>query len=83
MTATFILSLDCEGKWGVADLLGSDHARQLTDDRLRKAYAEIVALLDEHQVPATFAFVGAFAQKPEAFARIAPEIEEMARNYPE
>lgn len=60
MTATFILSFDCEGKWGVADHLGPAHHRTLTDDRLKWAYRSIIDLLDRFEIPATFAFVGAF-----------------------
>ncbi len=60
MTGKFILSLDCEGKWGVADHLTAEHHRTLSDDRLRSCYRDILALLDEYNVPATFAFVGAF-----------------------
>jgi peptidoglycan/xylan/chitin deacetylase (PgdA/CDA1 family) len=65
MAAKFILSFDCEGKWGVADLLNPDLHRNLTDDRITAAYDAIVSMLDDFKIPATFAFVGAFAQ-PEA-----------------
>lgn len=82
MPATFVLSFDCEGKWGVADLLATRHARQLSDERLTEGYRAIVALLDEHDVAATFAFVGAFAQSRQAFARIRPALGEMANEYP-
>jgi len=82
VSATFILSFDCEGKWGVADALASAHARQLTDERLGEAYRHILALLDEHEIGATFAFVGSFAQTREAFARVRPALEEFVRDYP-
>jgi peptidoglycan/xylan/chitin deacetylase (PgdA/CDA1 family) len=82
MPGQFILSFDCEGKWGVADDLGSPHARQLTDQRLHAAYRAIVDLLDEYDVDATFAFVGAFAQSPAALRKSRPLIEEMLRVFP-
>lgn len=61
MTARFILSLDCEGKWGGADhLTPADHAG-LSDQRLRQAYSDNLALLDEFDLPATSAFFGCFS----------------------
>ena len=62
MPATFILSLDCEGKWGVADHLDAQTHRSLADARLRAAYRDILAALDRYDIAATFAFVGLFAQ---------------------
>jgi hypothetical protein len=81
--ARFILSLDCEGKWGVADALARSHRRDLADDVLRRAYASILSLLDEYQIEATFAFAGAFSQSAEEFARIRPEIERLSRIAPD
>lgn len=82
MTARFILSLDCEGKWGVADLLNADLHRTLSDERLRSAYAALVELLDEFEIPATFAFVGAFAESPAALERLEPDLAAMAKRVP-
>lgn len=83
MPATFILSFDCEGKWGVADHLTSRHRRDLTDERLRNAYRSIVDLLDEYRIEATFAFVGAFAQSPADFARLRSAIEQFRAMAPD
>lgn len=80
MTGIAILSFDCEGKWGVADHLTGAHARELCDARLRSAYQGIVSLLDAYSTPATFAFVGLFAQSPEAL-RAFP-LDELARDLP-
>lgn len=55
----FIVSFDCEGHWGLMDHLEA-HGR-LTSADLAYAYERLLALLDRHQVRATFAFVGAFA----------------------
>ena len=57
---TFIMSLDCEGKWGMADSLRPYHHRDLTDRRLAAAYSQLLAILARHDVAATFAFVMAF-----------------------
>lgn len=83
MRARFILSLDCEGKWGAADALTATHRRELTDDKLRAAYQEILSLLDDYQIEATFAFAGAFSQSAEEFACIRPEIERLSRIAPD
>jgi peptidoglycan/xylan/chitin deacetylase (PgdA/CDA1 family) len=80
--ARFILSLDCEGKWGSADCLTDRHRRDLADDKLRDAYRAILKLLDECRVEATFAFAGAFSQSAGEFARIRPEIEALADKAP-
>ena len=76
MTARFILSLDCEGKWGVADHLDRSIHATLSDARLRVAYHQIVALLDEYAFPATFAFVGCFAERKSALYRLMPRLRE-------
>jgi len=78
MTGRFILGLDCEGKWGIADRLGSAEHRALGDASLRQVYGSVVALLDEFDVPATFAFVGLFGETPSSFRRLRPVIEQLA-----
>jgi peptidoglycan/xylan/chitin deacetylase (PgdA/CDA1 family) len=80
--AQFILSLDCEGKWGCADALTRTVRRELSDENLQQAYASILELLDDFHIPATFAFAGAFSQSPAAFARIRPELERLAKAAP-
>jgi peptidoglycan/xylan/chitin deacetylase (PgdA/CDA1 family) len=61
MVGIFILSLDCEGKWGSADKLAEPHVKALTDLTLRRAYRDLLSVLDRYEVPASFAFVSAFA----------------------
>ncbi len=68
--ARFILSLDCEGKWGIADHLGPRDHELLSDARLQRAYRDIIALLDRHEVPATFAVVGLFVEPKDALASL-------------
>ena len=60
MQAVFILSLDCEGKWGVADHLGGEYDAQLTNDRLLATYRAISELLREFTISATYATTEAF-----------------------
>jgi peptidoglycan/xylan/chitin deacetylase (PgdA/CDA1 family) len=60
MSGTFIVSLDCEGKWGMADKLQPYHHRLLTDEALAGIYEDIVAVFERHDIAATFAFVLAF-----------------------
>lgn len=78
MGSIFILSLDCEGKWGVADHLTAAHRRDLAGERLSAAYHSVLRALDEHDVAATFAFVGAFTQSQAGFAVIRPQIKKLA-----
>jgi hypothetical protein len=60
MGGAFILSLDCEGKWGMADHLTAEHHRCLTSPLLRGAYQRLLALFARYEIPVTFAFVMAF-----------------------
>ncbi|MEA3015736.1 MAG: hypothetical protein QOI38_458 [Sphingomonadales bacterium] len=60
MAGTFILSLDCEGKWGVADHLSPRWQRDLTEARLKEAYRAIAVLLEKVGISATFAFTELF-----------------------
>lgn len=83
MAARFILSLDCEGKWGVADHLTRRHHDWLSDERLRQAYRGVVDVLDEFEVPATFAFVGLFAEPENSFSQLLPAITELAERAPD
>ena len=54
---TFILSLDCEGKWGMADCLDRRHQELLTSVRLIKAYETLADMFGRFDIQATFAFV--------------------------
>jgi len=61
----FIVSLDCEGKWGMADRSDIPWVRDLTNERLAEAYSALVTLLARHGIDATFAFVGALTLSAE------------------
>ena len=83
MPARFILSFDCEGKWGSADCLTAQHRRDLTDDKLRVAYDAILKLLDEYKIEPTFAFAGLFSQTPSGFERLRADVNALAKRAPE
>lgn len=53
----FIISLDCEGKWGMADHITAHHNRHLTHANLVGAYRSLVSSFARYETPATFAFV--------------------------
>ena len=82
MAARFILSLDCEGKWGIADSLTPAEHATLSRERLVEAYSKILALLDEFDVPATFGFVGLFGESPHSLAGLFPELDRLAERSP-
>lgn len=60
LQANFLISFDCEGKWGVADWVADRENDFFNNDRLNQAYQKIIQLLSHHDIKATFAFVGAF-----------------------
>lgn len=57
---TFIVSLDCEGKWGMADHLTAWHHAHLNRDELGAAYRQLLDLFRRYDIAASFAFVMAF-----------------------
>jgi peptidoglycan/xylan/chitin deacetylase (PgdA/CDA1 family) len=63
MPGTFIISLDCEGKWGIADRTKRIESGFITKKSLMGAYEILTRQLDEFEMPATFAFVMAFTLK--------------------
>lgn len=65
--ACFIVSFDCEGKWGFADRIGEYHDRWFSNANLLRAYQDILQLLNQHEMKATFAFVSAFTLELEEF----------------
>jgi peptidoglycan/xylan/chitin deacetylase (PgdA/CDA1 family) len=71
MSGYFIVSLDCEGKWGMADKLQPYHHRALTDAALARVYDDIVDMFGRHDIPATFAFVLAFVMNEAERAKFA------------
>lgn len=64
---TFILSFDCEGKWGLADQISEYHTKTITNENLIATYSRLADILEKYNVVATFAFVGAFMMSVEDF----------------
>lgn len=60
-SAVFVLSLDCEGLWGMADNDKVVSAGVINSTSLSEAYSEIVFSLDQNMLKATAAFVSCFA----------------------
>ena len=57
--AIFIISFDCEAKWGMADNIDQKLNNVLINSELIKVYLNIIEMLREFKVKATFAFVAA------------------------
>jgi len=62
---TFIFSLDCEGYWGMADMLANGATPGWRSALLAQTYARLLDLFERFEVPATWAFVAAFVHTPE------------------
>jgi len=67
MPGIFILSFDCEGKWGINEYLNSHHAHYFTNENLNQAYRGILNILKKTAIKGTFAFVGAFTMSLEEY----------------
>ena len=57
MPGTFIISLDCEGKWGIADRDNRIESGFITRSALIRAYEALLRVLSVYEASATFAFV--------------------------
>ena len=76
MTGKFLISLDCEGKWGVADHLYGKNDK-LTARSLDQAYGFIFDLLERHEIKATFAFTSLFSVEEEVIHSYKADFSEM------
>ena len=63
----FILSFDCEGKWGMASDPSMVNSHAIGDSSLQWAYQQIFESLKSFNIPASFGVVGLFAQDLSAF----------------
>jgi len=63
----FILSFDCEGKWGMASDPSMVDTHIIGDSSLQWAYQQIFESLKSFNIPASFGVVGLFAQDLSAF----------------
>jgi hypothetical protein len=66
LSAVFIASFDCEGKWGLADQPEGSLVL-FKNPLLTDAYSRILELLDRYRIQATFAFVAAYCMDRQAF----------------
>ncbi|OYU45120.1 MAG: hypothetical protein CFE44_09190 [Burkholderiales bacterium PBB4] len=76
-TPSFTLSLDCEGKWGVADST-APWVNAINTRSLDAAYQFIFDTLDRHDVRATFAFTSLFGAPRDLVHERLDEIESSA-----
>jgi peptidoglycan/xylan/chitin deacetylase (PgdA/CDA1 family) len=77
MAGTFLLTFDCEGKWGVVDRLAPRYACYTTP-HLEAAYEGVLAMLRKYRIEATFAFTAAFSMKPAEFGALRERIDASA-----
>lgn len=73
-----LVSLDCEGLWGMADHLTPATVAALSRANLRRAYDTLFKLLERHRLPATFATVSTFGEGREVLEAALPELNESA-----
>lgn len=76
----FIISLDCEGKWGMADHITPHHHHHLTHANLVDAYRRLVGLFARYDVAASFAFVLAFTLSEEERKAVADRLVDVTVN---
>lgn len=74
---TFIVSFDCEGKWGMADHLTPALRRILTTAAIEETYRRLLGALERKNTKATFAFVGAFTLSPAECAEAWPAFRDV------
>ena len=80
MTAQFIISFDCEGKWGMADQISSYHQPFFTTTNFKRTYRKLLSVLGKYNIKATFAFVGAFSLSMDVYQMYRPELKEVFIN---
>jgi peptidoglycan/xylan/chitin deacetylase (PgdA/CDA1 family) len=77
MAGTFIISLDCEGKWGIADRDRRIESGFITRSALIRAYESLLSTLSTYQMPATFAFVMALALNKDELPEWMPRLTDV------
>lgn len=82
MTGVFIQSYDCEGLWGISDHIGPADRARFTDETLAATYQRLITLLDRLSLPATFAFVGAFALGRDELVAALPRLRDIDARCP-
>jgi peptidoglycan/xylan/chitin deacetylase (PgdA/CDA1 family) len=77
MPGTFIISLDCEGKWGIADRDRRIESGFITKSALIRAYESLVRTLSTYEMSATFAFVMALTLKKDELSDWMPRLTDV------
>ena len=62
------ISFDCEAKWGMADK-DYDWLGLLDEKNVIESYKYILSVLEEFNIPSTFAFVGAMTESKNQFVK--------------
>ncbi|MCK4774939.1 MAG: polysaccharide deacetylase family protein [Candidatus Krumholzibacteria bacterium] len=78
MQPTFLITFDCEGKWGFGGAVDEQRLSPFTNARLNETYRTLVELLDKYEIRATFAFVGAFIMSHDEYE----QQQELFRDVP-
>lgn len=81
--AVFVLSLDCEGLWGMADSEKTMSSGIITSAALTDAYRFLDRTLDRAGIRATAAFVSAFASERDAVQAVLPDLKNLAELQPD
>jgi len=81
-TPTFVLSLDCEGLWGMLDQPALIRSGVINYSSLRHAYEFIDSVLDSNNIQCTAAFVSAFAAPLDLLAESRDLFEEQIQCNP-
>lgn len=76
-SGTFVLSLDCEGKWGVADHL-TGKSSLINSSSLSDAYSFINNELNDKRIKSTMAFTSLFTVSEKVIKSHADSIREMS-----
>ena len=76
MSSDFIISLDCEGMWGMADR-PYDQRSFVTREGLTKIYKDLLKMFAVYEIPTTFAFVGMFVLSDQEREEFEPQLGEM------
>jgi peptidoglycan/xylan/chitin deacetylase (PgdA/CDA1 family) len=72
-----MISLDCEGNWGIADREHRVESGFITRSALIRAYESLVSTLSTYEMRATFAFVMAFTLKKSELSDWMPRLTDV------
>ena len=79
MKGFFMLSLDCEGRWGMLDKK-NNYNKKITQESLQEVYGFIFETLEKFNIRATFAFTSLFSVSPDLIDSYYRDFKEIAEN---